>query len=128
MVCEYGMSEKLGPVTLGTGAEEVFLGRDLLKEKNYSEELAYEVDKEINRIIEEAYQRAFKILKENKSKLTQLAKELEEKEVLDETDIERILGKKVMEQSYQVIQKESSEEKKVKDELLPDNLEKDKKI
>jgi len=120
MVCEYGMSEKLGPVTLGTGAEEVFLGRDLLKERNYSEELAYEVDKEINRIIEEAYQRAFKILKENKSKLTKLAKELEEKEVLDETDIERILGKKVMEQPYQVIQKESSEEKKVKDELLPE--------
>jgi len=106
MVCEYGMSEKLGPVTLGSGAEEVFLGRDLLKEKNYSEELAYEVDKEINRIIEESYQRAFKILKENKSKLTQLAKELEEKEVLDEADIERILGKKVTEQeAHQVIQK-----------------------
>jgi len=103
MVCEYGMSEKLGPVTLGTGAEEVFLGRDLLKERNYSDELAYEVDKEISRIIEESHQRAFKILKENKSKLIELAKELEEKEVLEKEDIEKILGKKVTEQSYPVI-------------------------
>ncbi len=103
MVCEYGMSEKLGPITLGTGVDEVFLGRDLLKEKNYSDELAYEVDKEINRIIKEAYRRAFKILEENKSKLIQLAKELEEKEVLEKADIERILGKKVMEQVHQVI-------------------------
>jgi len=105
MVCEYGMSEKLGPVNLGTGADEVFLGRDLLKERNYSDELAYEVDKEVNRIIEEAYQRAFKILKENKSKLIQLAEELEEKEVLEKADIERILGKKVMEQAHRVIHK-----------------------
>lgn len=103
MVCEYGMSEKLGPVTLGTGVEEVFLGRDLLKERNYSDELAYEVDKEINRIIEESYQRAFKILKENKSKLIELAKKLEEKEVLEKKDIEKILGKKVTEQSHPVI-------------------------
>ena len=103
MICEYGMSEKLGPVTLGTGAEEVFLGRDLLKERNYSDELAYEVDKEINRMIEESYQRAFKILKENKSKLIQLAKKLEEKEVLEKEDIEKILGKKVTEQSHPVI-------------------------
>ena len=55
MITEYGMSEKLGPVALHTGTEEVFLGRDLLKERNYSEKLAYEVDKEVTRIIEEAY-------------------------------------------------------------------------
>ena len=95
MVCEYGMSDKLGPVALGTGAEEVFLGRDLLKERNYSEELAYEVDKEISRIVQEAYERAYRILKENKDKLVQLAEELEVKEVLEEDDIKRILGDKV---------------------------------
>ena len=95
MVCEYGMSDKLGPVALGTGAEEVFLGRDLLKERNYSEELAYEVDKEISRIVQEAYERAYRILKENKDKLIQLAEELEVKEVLEEDDIKRILGDKV---------------------------------
>ena len=54
MITEYGMSEKLGPVALHTGTEEVSLGRDLLKERNYSEKLAYEVDKEVTRIIEEA--------------------------------------------------------------------------
>jgi len=94
MVCEYGMSDKLGPVALGSGAEEVFLGRDLLKERNYSEELAYEVDKEIGRIIQETYKRTYQILEKNKDKLIQLAEELEEKEVLEEEDIKRILGDK----------------------------------
>jgi len=94
MITEYGMSERLGPVALHTGPDEIFLGRDLLKEKNYSEKLAYEVDKEVNRLIQEAYTRAYHILEENKEKLLKLAKELEEKEVLEEKDIERIVGKK----------------------------------
>lgn len=97
MVCEYGMSDKLGPVALGSGAEEVFLGRDLLKERNYSEELAYEVDKEIGRIIGECYQRAYDLLKKNKKKLIELAEELEEREVLEEEDVKRILGHKITE-------------------------------
>ena len=95
MITEYGMSEKLGPVALHTGADEVFLGRDLLKEKNYSEELAYEVDKEISRIIEEAYQTAYRILEGNKGKLIKLAEELEARETLEEDDIKKILGQKV---------------------------------
>jgi len=89
MITEYGMSEKLGPVALHTGTEEVFLGRDLLKERNYSEKLAYEVDKEVTRIIEEAYKRAYNILKENKEKLVKLAEELERREVLEENDIKK---------------------------------------
>jgi len=96
MICDYGMSEKLGPVTLGAGDTEVFLGRDFLKEKNYSEELAFDIDKEIRRMIEESYSRALEILRENKDKLDTLARILEEKEVLDKEEIEGILGKKTV--------------------------------
>ncbi|MEE9192610.1 MAG: ATP-dependent zinc metalloprotease FtsH [Candidatus Aerophobetes bacterium] len=96
MICDYGMSEKLGPVTLGGGDSEVFLGRDFLKEKNYSEELAFDIDKEIRRIIEESHSRAFELLRENKDKLDSLARALEEKEVLDKEEIEGIIGKKIV--------------------------------
>jgi len=110
MITEYGMSEKLGPVALHTGTEEVFLGRDLLKERNYSEKLAYEVDKEVTRIIEEAYKRAYNILKENKEKLVKLAEELEMREVLEENDIKKILGEKVTSESTQAKAFEKEEE------------------
>jgi len=94
MICQYGMSDKLGPVALVEN-HEVFLGRDFLKEKSYSEELASNIDKEVHRIIEECYDKALNILKENKEKLIQLASTLEEKEVLEKEEIERIIGKKV---------------------------------
>jgi len=99
MVCDYGMSDKLGPVTLGGGNNEVFLGRDFLKEKNYSEELAFDIDKEIHRITQNCYDRAVKILRENKDKLIELAELLEEKEILEKGEIEKILGKKVTEEN-----------------------------
>ena len=77
------------------GGEEVFLGRDLLKERNYSEELAYEVDKEISNLVDEAYREAHNILEKNKNKLIELAGALEKKEVLEESDIKEILKTKV---------------------------------
>ena len=91
MVCDYGMSEKLGPVALGSNSE-VFLGRDLLKEKNYSEELAFNVDEEIHNIVESCYQKALDILKKHKDKLIRLAKRLEEKEILNKEEIEEAIG------------------------------------
>jgi len=126
MITEYGMSEKLGPVALGTGAEEVFLGRDLLKERNYSEELAYEVDKEVSRIIEESYQRAYHILEENKDKLIKLAEELEAREVLEEADIKRILGDKIAvedERKQVQISEEKVKEKKVEEKKTEEKVE-----
>ncbi|MEA1965299.1 MAG: ATP-dependent zinc metalloprotease FtsH [Candidatus Aerophobetes bacterium] len=96
MICDYGMSDKLGPVTLGGGNNNVFLGRDFLKEKNYSEELAFDIDKEIHRITQDCYDRALKILRENKDKLIELAELLEKKEILVKEEIEKILGKKVI--------------------------------
>jgi len=95
MVCDYGMSEKMGPMALGKGNGEVFLGRDFLKEKNYSEELAFDIDKEIMSIINQCYNTALKILKAHKGKLIRLAELLEKKEVLEKDDIEKVLGKKI---------------------------------
>jgi len=94
MVCDYGMSEKMGPMTLGKGNGEVFLGRDFLKEKNYSEEMAFDIDKEIMSLIKQCHDTALRILKKYKGKLIHLAELLEEKEVLEADDIEKILGKK----------------------------------
>ncbi|MEW6680796.1 MAG: cell division protein FtsH, partial [bacterium] len=91
MVCEYGMSE-LGPLTFGRKHEEVFLGRDFLKEKNYSEEIAGKIDKEIGKIITSLYNRASEIISLNKEKLEKLATSLIEKEILEAEDINKILG------------------------------------
>lgn len=91
MVCEYGMSELLGPLTLGRKHKEVFLGRDIAEDRNYSEEIAYAIDKEVRALIDQAYERAKDIIIRHRDKLDALAKELMEKEVLGRDDIERIL-------------------------------------
>ncbi len=92
MVCDFGMSEKLGPITLGGRGQEVFLGRDLLKEKNYSENLAAEIDQEVRRIIGTCYEKAKELVKKNKKKVEKLAKALLEKEVMDGEEVKRILS------------------------------------
>ncbi len=93
MVTEYGMSEKLGPITLGKSDELVFLGRDFSRERNFSEAVASEIDEEIRRIINECYKRGEDIIKNNKAKIEKLVKKLLAKEVLDAKEIEKILGK-----------------------------------
>jgi len=103
MICDYGMSDKLGPISLGEN-HEVFLGRDFLKEKSYSEELAFDIDREVHRIIGECYDRALKILEENKNKLIHLAEVLEEREVLGKEEIEEIIGNKMVNKAS-IIQK-----------------------
>ncbi|MBE3593325.1 MAG: ATP-dependent zinc metalloprotease FtsH [Thermoanaerobacter sp.] len=90
MVTEYGMSERLGPMTFGTRSEEVFLGRDLGRTRNYSEVVAAEIDREIKRIIEEAYKRAETLLKDNMDKLHRVAKALIEKEKLNAEEFEKV--------------------------------------
>ncbi len=94
MVCDYGMSERLGPVTLGRKEEQVFLGRDLVKERNYSEAVASEIDAEVRRIVEECFKKAEEIIRKNKEKVKRLATRLIESEVLEEKEIVEILGKK----------------------------------
>ncbi len=86
MVCEYGMSERLGPVVLGTRHGSPFLGRDWNEERNYSETIAVEIDKEVRAIIDESYERSRVILTENRSKMDQIVRVLLEKEMLERED------------------------------------------
>jgi cell division protease FtsH len=90
MVCEWGMSDKIGPVSFGEN-DEVFLGRDILKERNFSEEIAAEIDKEVRRIVDECFERAKKLLVENREKLEKLASKLIELEVIEGSQLEAIL-------------------------------------
>jgi len=91
MVCEWGMSEKLGPLTYGKREEHIFLGKEIARHKDFSEKTAEEIDKEVRRIVTEAYEDAKKLLKENFDILENLAKRLLEKETLDATEIDRII-------------------------------------
>lgn len=87
MVTEYGMSDKLGPLQFGQVQSQVFLGRDLNNEQNYSDAIAYDIDLEIQRIIKECYERAKQILTENREKLNLIAETLLEIETLDAEQI-----------------------------------------
>ncbi len=91
MVCEWGMSEKLGPLAYGEKEGEVFLGRDMGHMKNYSEATALEIDNEITRIVKENYQRTFDILKDNKAALVTVAEALLERENLDGAEIRKMV-------------------------------------
>jgi len=92
MVCDFGMSERLGNITLGRSHGPVFLGRDLIEEKNYSEETAKIIDQEIKRIVDESYQRAKNLIQENQEKLKLLAYTLLEKEVLSGEEVKKLTG------------------------------------
>jgi cell division protease FtsH len=92
MVCEWGMSEKMGPLHFGRNDEMVFLGRDFVEHKEYSEQTAREIDAEIRRIVMENYERAKKIVVNNLDKLKLLAEALLEKETLDASDIDVVLS------------------------------------
>jgi cell division protease FtsH len=89
MVTKYGFSDKLGPVNYSS-SEEVFLGKDFTTHKNYSEEIASEIDEEIKAMIEEAFERAEKILEENSEPLHRVAKALLEIETLDGEQFESL--------------------------------------
>jgi len=91
MVMEYGMSEKLGPITLGHKQEQVFLGRDFAAEPNYSDEVAYQIDQEVRRLIDEAHQEAKKILTDQRERLEMIAKILVDKETVDKEELLELL-------------------------------------
>ena len=91
MICEYGMSENIGPVTFGHRQDQVFLGRDIARDKDYSEEVAAEIDKEVRTFMEDAYAATEKLLSENIDKLHVIAKALMEKETLEEEEINQLV-------------------------------------
>ncbi len=91
MVCEYGMSEKLGHLTFGRRDRQIFLGRDILEEKNYSEQTAILIDQEVQGIIRGCYERAKDNLAQNQEKLKQVAEALLEREVLDGEEVKKMV-------------------------------------
>jgi len=91
MVTRFGMSEKLGPQTFGEASHEVFLGRDFSANADYSPEIAYEIDKEIRRLIDEAFDRARTILTEHRAQLDLMAHVLVERETVDKEELEALL-------------------------------------
>jgi cell division protease FtsH len=92
MVTEFGMSDKLGPLTLGAKHGPVFLGRDLVESRNYSEEIAYEIDKEVRRIIDECYGRARQVLTEHKAVLERISRALLERESLESDELDLLIA------------------------------------
>ncbi len=96
MVCEWGMSEKMGPLAFGQKEEQIFLGREFAKHKDYSERTAQDIDEEIKQIVNNSYDSARKILEENIDLLHSLANSLLERETLDGDQIDKIIkGEKI---------------------------------
>jgi cell division protease FtsH len=94
MVCDYGMSEKLGPLTFGKREEHIFLGREIAQPKDYSQKTAVDIDNEIKRIVLENHERAKNIILQQMDRLHNLATVLLEKEVLGGEEIDQVLGLK----------------------------------
>lgn len=94
MVCQWGMSEKIGLIVLNTGESHPFLGRELTQDRDYSEKTAHLIDEEVQRILEQCHKKAFELLQQNRDKLNLLAQELMEAETLSAQEIENLLGVK----------------------------------
>ncbi len=95
LVTKYGMSEKLGPRTFGGKEEMIFLGRELATEKDYSEEIAFQIDKEVSKLINNAHKIAKRLLINNRKKLNQIAQILIKKEVIERKQFEKLMKKKI---------------------------------
>ena len=91
MITQWGMSEKLGPITFGRRQEQVFLGRDIAQDRNYSEEVAFTIDQEVRRIIEDGYKQTEEMLQQNLEKLTLMANALLERETLEAEELEQLM-------------------------------------
>jgi len=91
MIMEYGMSDELGPLTLGRKQEAVFLGRDIARDRNYSEEIAYAIDREVRKIVDESYHRAEQILTDNKEGLELVAETLFDQETIEGKKFEDLM-------------------------------------
>jgi cell division protease FtsH len=92
MVCVWGMSEKLGPLTFGKREEMIFLGKEISQQRDYSEKTALMIDEEVRGLVEGAYQKAYDLLESNIDKLHNLANALLEREILDNEEIDKVLS------------------------------------
>lgn len=98
MVSELGMSEKIGPLNFGTGEEQIFLGREFSQHRYFSEQTAQEIDAEVRKLVESAHHLAVTLMRKHKDKLAELAEALLEKEILDNNEIDQILGEDFLEE------------------------------
>jgi cell division protease FtsH len=92
MICHYGMSERLGPVSYGDDGQDVFLGRDFVSRKDYSEKKSQEIDEEVEKLLHQLYGEARALLEENREVLDRMATALLERETLEAVDLERIMA------------------------------------
>ena len=95
MVTEFGMSERLGPVRLGRKQHEIFLGRDIVEDRNYSEEIAYAIDQEVRRIIDDCYELVKDLLIKHEPILDRIAEVLLEKEVLEGEELDALINEQL---------------------------------
>ena len=96
MVCEWGMSEEMGPLTFGKKAEQIFLGREIAQHQDYSENTAMQIDKEVKKVVLAAHAEARKLLKENRDALILVAEALLEYETLDGNEVTAVIkGEKI---------------------------------
>jgi cell division protease FtsH len=92
MVCKYGMSEKLGPVSYGDDDHDVFLGRDFMTRKDFSEKKSEEIDEEVSKTLNSLYVEAKQVLLENRATLDRIAESLLERETLDTSDLRLLIA------------------------------------
>ena len=91
MVCAWGMSENLGPLTFGKREEMIFLGKEISQQRDYSEKTAVMIDEEVKSLVEGSYRKAYDLLEKNIDKLHNLANALLEREILDHEEIDKVL-------------------------------------
>ncbi|MDY4976523.1 MAG: ATP-dependent zinc metalloprotease FtsH, partial [Clostridia bacterium] len=112
MVVSYGMSDKLGPIAYKSSQDEVFIGRDFGHSKQYSEEIAAEIDEEVHRIVDDCYQKAIALLEEHMDQLHAVSQALLEREVLDEKEFAAVMegNQPEAEQQPQALEEPSGEQ------------------
>ncbi|MDN5367892.1 MAG: cell division protease FtsH [Thermovirga sp.] len=108
MVTEFGMSDRLGPVTLGKKHHEVFLGRDIMEDRNYSDEVAYAIDQEVRRIIDECYEQVKNLLEQHRAVHVKVAKVLLEEEVIEGPRLDEILKENLVEEEAGTLSEETN--------------------
>ncbi len=101
MVTEYGMSNRIGPIALGHKDELVFLGRDFGEQRNYSEQTAREIDEEVRRIVQEAFDKAYNVLSQNKTRLIMISERLIKEETLEGPLFESLFNQQVGDEQYE---------------------------
>jgi cell division protease FtsH len=106
MVCEYGMSDALGPLTFGKKDEQIFLGREIAQHRDYSEETAQKIDAEVRAIVTGSYERTSALIRENIDTLHRLAETLLEKETLDSKALNEIIRGRSAEETEEKDQEE----------------------